>query len=177
MKRVAVFGKPGSGKSRLSKRLAQRMNLDLYPLDAIIYKANGELIDLSEYTATHNNILKSEQWLIEGFAPMTAIDSFFQRLGSADTLIYIDLPYWQSYWLVTKRWLTSPFAKPEGWPQGHSIRKGTLASYRTLKLCPKFWNQGFLNKLQNLADTQGKSLSIIRSIRELDQFLMQYESQ
>lgn len=38
MKKIAVFGKPGSGKSILSKKLALASGIKLYALDLIVYK-------------------------------------------------------------------------------------------------------------------------------------------
>jgi hypothetical protein len=87
----------------------------------------------------------------------------------ADTLIYIELPYIVSYWLVTKRLLKGLVVKPEGWPDGSSILKGTLESYRTLKLCPKFWDDDFMKKLEEISTN--KSLYVIRSISELNGFV------
>ena len=87
----------------------------------------------------------------------------------ADTLIYIDLPYVVSYWLVTKRLLKGLLVKPEGWPDGSSIVKGTLESYKVLKLCPKFWNDDFLKKLEEISTN--KSLYVVRSISELNAFV------
>ncbi len=45
MKKVAVFGKPGSGKSTMSKRLAAVTGIPLHPLDSIVYEKNGDLVD------------------------------------------------------------------------------------------------------------------------------------
>ena len=59
--------------------------------------------------------------------------------------------------------------KPEGWPEGSSVLKGTLESYKVLKLCPKFWNDGFLQRLEKLS--AGKSLHVIRSVSELNSFV------
>ncbi|MCK9609019.1 MAG: adenylate kinase [Methylomonas sp.] len=166
MKRIAVFGKPGSGKSRLSKNLAAVTGIQLHALDAAVYKRNGDRVDRPTYDREHDKILSSESWIIDGFGP---IDSFYKRLNTADTLIYIDLPYIASYWLVTKRLLKGLVIEPEGWPDGSSILKGTLASYKTLKLCPKFWNGDFMKKLE--AISTGKSLYVIRSISELNEFV------
>ena len=41
MKRVAVFGNAGGGKSTLAKRLAKMTGLPLHPLDLIQYKPGG----------------------------------------------------------------------------------------------------------------------------------------
>jgi len=166
MKKIAVFGKPGSGKSTLSKNLASATGIQLHPLDSIVYKKNGELAERETYDREHGNILSSDSWIIDGFGP---IESFNKRLDVADTLIYIDLPYIDSYWLVTKRLLKGLVVKPEGWPEGSSILKGTLASYRTLKLCPKFWNDDFMKKLEETSTN--KSIYVIRSISELNGFV------
>lgn len=176
MKKVAIFGKPGSGKSRLAKRLAEQTGLPLHPTDSLIYDENGNPKDPTKYVHEHAELLASDQWIIDGFAPFTAINTFYERLNSADTLIYIDLPYWLSYWFVTKRLIKGLLGKtPEGWPEGSSIIQGSLASYQTLKLCPKFWNEGFWEKLQQMVedDPQGKRLIRIRSKRELDGFVLE----
>jgi len=39
-----VFGKPGSGKSTLSKALAAATGIPLYQLGSILYENNGELV-------------------------------------------------------------------------------------------------------------------------------------
>ena len=166
MKKIAVFGKPGSGKSTLSKRLASATGLPLHPLDSIVYKKNGDLVERELYDRAHDSILCSDRWIIDGFGP---IASFHQRLEVADTLIYIELPYRASYWFVTKRLLKGLLVNPEGWPEGCSVLKGSWQSYKTLKLCPKFWNDDFMKKLEEISGE--KSLYVIRSISELNSFV------
>ena len=165
MKKIVIFGKPGSGKSILSKRLATATGIRLHALDLIEYKKNGDKVERATYDETHENILSTDSWIIDGFGP---IESFNKRLDVADTLIYIDLPYRVSYWLVTKRLLKGLLVKPEGWPDGSSIIKGTLQSYKVLKLCPKFWNNDFMKKLENISTN--KSLYVIRSVSDLNSF-------
>lgn len=169
MKKVAVFGKPANGKSTLSKRLASATGIKLYALDSILYEQNGQEIDRESYEEAHENIISSEEWIIEGFGPINSLNSFHRCLEEADTLIYIELPYLVTYWLVTKRFIKGLVKKPEGWPDGSSILKGTLNSYRVLKLCPRFWNNGFLQKLEKLS--ANKTLYVIRSISELNNFI------
>ncbi|MGA9382767.1 MAG: hypothetical protein WBV73_28735 [Phormidium sp.] len=41
MKKVAVFGNAGGGKSTLSKRLSQITGLPLHPLDKIKFQSGG----------------------------------------------------------------------------------------------------------------------------------------
>lgn len=165
MKKVAVFGKPGSGKSALSKRLSAATGIPLCSLDSIVYNKDGTLVDRKIFDQEHAKMLSSEQWIIDGFGPLS---SFFERLDAADTLIYIDLPYPVSYWFVTKRLLKGMFIKPEGWPEGSSVFKGSIQSYKTLKLCPKFWNEDFSRKLNEMA--ADKSVYVISSVAELNRF-------
>ncbi|MEH6477332.1 MAG: hypothetical protein V7727_16690 [Sneathiella sp.] len=166
MKKIAVFGKPGSGKSTLSKRLASATEIKLHALDSIEFKKNGERVERQIFDEEHENLLSNDSWIIEGFGPL---GSFYKRLEAADTLIYIELPYSVSYWLVTKRFLKGLFIKPEGWPEGSSILKGTLESYKVLRLCPKFWNDSFIQKLEKISPN--KTLYVIRSVSELNNFI------
>ncbi|ANP76607.1 adenylate kinase [Vibrio crassostreae 9CS106] len=169
MKKIAVFGKPGSGKSTVSKALALATGIELHQLDSIVYKANGEFVEREVFEEAHESILKSESWIIDGFGPL---GSFNTRLDAADTLVYIDIPYSTSYWFVTKRMLKGLFVKPEGWPAGSSVIKGTIQSYKTLQLCPKFWNDDFRAQLELRA--KEKEVYIIRSVTELNNFVHQH---
>ncbi|WP_085442035.1 adenylate kinase [Magnetofaba australis] len=169
MKRVAVFGKPGSGKSTLSRALSVATGLPLHAVDSLFYQADGDVVDRPIFDAAHDKIVASDHWILDGFGPM---DAFHKRLEAADTLIYIDLPYAMSYWFVTKRLLKGVMIKPQGWPDGASVLKGSLQSYRVLKMCPKFWNQDFMARLKTLADY--KTLYVIRCGAELNGFVDSY---
>jgi adenylate kinase family enzyme len=165
MKKVAVFGKPGGGKSTLSRKLSVAKGIQLFPLDLIEYKQNGERVSFEEYSNKHSQLISTDNWIIEGLG---TIESFWQRVDAADTLIYIDLPYYIHYWWVTKRLLKSLFVKPEGWPEGSSVFKGTLASWKYLRLSPKFWNNELLEKIKSRAN--GKKILRITSIKDLNNF-------
>jgi adenylate kinase family enzyme len=41
VKKVAVFGNPGGGKSTLARRLAELTRIPLYPFDLIQYRPRG----------------------------------------------------------------------------------------------------------------------------------------
>jgi adenylate kinase family enzyme len=171
MNKIAVFGKPASGKSTLCKKLAKATAIKLYPLDLIEYHKNGQKKSVQEYQIAHDKILNSENWIIDGLG---TISSFWSRLDAADTLIYIDISYWQSYWWANKRLLISPFAKPEGWPGGSSVLKGTIASWIYLRLAPRFWTHEFLKKIQGLA--KNKRLYHIKTVKELNGFIDHWHS-
>lgn len=165
MKRIAVFGKPGGGKSTLSRKLSSETGIKLYALDLIEYKKNGERISPEIYSKKHDELISADNWIIEGLG---TLDSFWARIDAADTLIYVDLPYLVHYWWVTKRLLKSLFVKPEGWPEGSSAIKGTWASFKYLRLSPGFWTPELFEKIQLRA--KDKDIYRITSIKDINKF-------
>jgi adenylate kinase family enzyme len=97
MNKVVVFGKPGGGKSTLSKKLSSETGIKLYALDLIEYKKNGERVAPEEYSKKHADLIVSDNWIIDGLG---RLESFWLRIDAADTLIYVDLPYYVHYWWV-----------------------------------------------------------------------------
>ena len=165
MRKIMVFGKPGGGKSTLSRKLSSATGLPLYPLDLIAYQKNGEPASPEQFVNNHAELIAQDSWIIEGLG---TLPSFWARIEAADTLIYVDLPYGVHYWWVIKRLLTGLFVKPEGWPDGSSVWKGTLASWKFLRLSPRFWTPELLDSIQQRLD--GKALYRIRSVRQLNEF-------
>jgi len=132
VRKVAVFGNAGGGKSTLARRLAEITGLPLYPLDAIQFRAGGGKVPHEEYLKIHVDLLKRDQWVIDGFG---CVASAWERFAAADTLVYIDLPLLTHYWWVTKRLAGGQFATPEGWPENSPMWSSTMSSYRVVWLC------------------------------------------
>jgi adenylate kinase family enzyme len=110
MKRVAVFGNTGGGKSTLARTLAELTGLPLYPLDLIQYRAGGAPVPHEEYLEAHAELLSRDAWIIDGYG---CADSAWERFSKADTLVYIDLPLIVHHWWVMKRLIKSLFVNPE----------------------------------------------------------------
>lgn len=104
MKKVAVFGNAGGGKSTLSQRLADLTGLSWVPLDRLKYKPGGDAVPHTEFKTAHDQLLQQDQWIIDGFG---SLDTVWERLGMADTLVYLDMLVLRHYWWVTKRFLQS----------------------------------------------------------------------
>jgi adenylate kinase family enzyme len=164
MKKVAVFGNAGGGKSTLSKQLSDITELPLYVLDKLQYQPGGIEVPHEEYLRSHQLILEQEQWII-GFG---SIDTLWERLNAADTLVFIDLPIYVHSWWVTKRFLTSAIKPPEGYPENSPIVKSALRSYRVLWLChqrltPKY--RKFIDQVRS-----AKQVYHLRSPKQMRQF-------
>ena len=108
MRRVAVFGNAGGGKSRLARRLAEATGLPLYCLDKLQFRAgkywpeetDGGKIPDDEYFRVHAGIIERDEWIIDGYG---SVASAWDRFAVADTLVYIDLPLMTHYRWVTAR--------------------------------------------------------------------------
>lgn len=132
MKKVAVFGNTGGGKSTLSRKLSEITGLPLYVLDKIKYQAGGIEVPHEDYKRAHQEILAADQWIIDGFG---CLETLWLRLDQADTLVFVDLPLPVHFWWVTKRFITGYFQPPAGWPEKSPILKSSMNSYQVLWLC------------------------------------------
>lgn len=162
MRKVTIFGKPSSGKSSLAKKLSKLNSISYYPLDLIEYKITGERVSRNEFMSSHEELVSKEAWIIDGLG---FLEAFWQRIDSADTVIYVDLPYSTSYWWASKRFLMSFYKHPEGWPEGSSVFKGTVATWKYLRLSPNFWNEELLSKIRE--KSAGKTFIHIKKVSQI----------
>ena len=125
MKRVAVFGNAGGGKSTLARQLAEITGLPLHIVDMLQFRQGGAAVPHDEYVASHRALLGQDTWIIDGYGDTATA---WERFGRADTLVYVDLPLPVHYWRVTKRLIKGLFADPEGWPEDSPLWSSTLSS-------------------------------------------------
>ena len=166
MKRVAVFGNAGGGKSTLARRLADLTRLPLYPLDTIQYRPGGGKVPNEEYLKAHADLMRRDEWIIDGFGTVT---SAWERFSRADTLVYIDLPLITHYWWVTKRLLRGLFVTPEGWPEDSPMWTSTMNSYKVVWLCHRRLTPRYRQLVADVAAT--KRVHHVKSPVEMAAFL------
>ena len=166
MKKVAVFGNAGGGKSTLARRLAELTGLPLYPLDVIQYPTGDAKIPHEEYRRIHAELLGRDAWIIDGYG---CRESAWERFTAADTLVYVDLPLTRHFTWITKRLLAGMFKTPEGWPEGSPMIRSTISSYRVLWLCHRHLTPKYR---ELVAGAQGgKRVHHLRSTAEIDSFV------
>src|ERR1043165_239047 len=139
MKRVAVFGNAGGGKSTLARRLAEITGLPLFVIDFVQFprgyradEKDGGKLSPDEYARVHADLIAQERWIIDGFESVALA---WERFAAADTLIHVDLPRPTHYWWVTKRLLKGLVRTPPGWPANSPLWESTLDSYRVVGRC------------------------------------------
>jgi adenylate kinase family enzyme len=166
MKRVAVFGNAGGGKSTLARELAAITGLPLAVVDELQYRAGGVKVPDEEYLQAHATLLANDEWIIDGFG---GIKLLWERLEAADTLIHVDLPLAMHAFWVTKRLIKGLFVDPQGWPADSPVISSSISSYRVLWPCHTRLTPKYRSYISESA--MRKRVFQLRSRRELMQFL------
>jgi hypothetical protein len=170
MKRVAVFGNAGGGKSTLAQRLAAVTRLPLYVVDRMQWRAGGVAVPHDEYLRAHGDLLRQDEWIIDGFG---CVETAWQRFTRADTLVYVDLPLATHYWWVTKRFIKGLWKAPEGWPENSPLWSSTLGGYRVIPLCHCELTPRYRQLVAEVAGS--KRVHHLRSPAEMTPFLREVE--
>jgi adenylate kinase family enzyme len=170
MKKVAVFGNAGGGKSTLAKRMAELTRLPLYPIDMMQWGAGGRKVPHDEYLKAHAELLKQDRWVIDGYG---CGPSAWERFAAADTLVYVDLPLFTHYRWVTKRLVKGVLVNPEGWPIGSPIWSSSLQAYRVIRLCNRDLTPKYRQLVADAAST--KQVHHLRSPAEIRTLLAAIE--
>ena len=174
MRKVAVFGNAGGGKSTLARRLAEITGISLYPLDTIQFRGgryrpaakDGGKVPHEEYLKIHTDLLRQDQWIIDGFG---CVASAWELFSAADTLVYNDLPLLTHYGWVTKRLVKGLFLNPEGWPENTPVWISSMSSYRVLWLCHRRLTPRYRQLVADAASS--KRVHHLKSSAEIKAFL------
>ena len=101
MKRIAVIGSGGAGKSTLARQLGAILRIEVIHLDSRFWRPGWVPTPRPEWTQIQADLVKEESWIIDGNYGST-IDV---RLAAADTIIFLDFPRGLCLWRVVRRWL------------------------------------------------------------------------
>lgn len=100
MKRVAIIGNAGGGKSTLARKLSRLHQLPYHSVDQIQWRPGWVAAPEEEVGRALNELTGGECWVIDGWGPWHSLE---RRLAAADTIIFIDLPLWVHFWLAAER--------------------------------------------------------------------------
>jgi len=98
---VVVFGRGGSGKSTLCRRLGDMTGLPVIELDTIYWNNNLDVLSSDEWTRRQMNIVDADKWILDG--DLGPNDVLEPRLARADTVVIVDTPLLVCIWRAFRR--------------------------------------------------------------------------
>ena len=101
MRRIALIGCPGAGKTTLAQALGDQLDLPVIHLDRHFWKPGWVETPREPWQKHQKKLLSGDRWIVDGGYHAT-LDI---RLPRADTVLCFDFPRWRSYWGVARRWM------------------------------------------------------------------------
>jgi adenylate kinase family enzyme len=166
MARILIIGNAGGGKSVLARKIAAKRGLPYREIDAITWKPGWEPFSQAEYEAAHAKLIAEESWVIDGLG---WTESLPERFARATEIILIDMPIWMHFWLAAERQFAWAQGKLENPVAGIAEMPTTRGMFQALwetdqEMAPVF------RRLTDEAEREGKSVTRIASVEELDAF-------
>lgn len=111
MDRINIIGCSGSGKSTFGRKLSSILDIKYYELDSLFWKPNWEQTDKDDFFDKAKSIVNTESWVIDG--NYRRIEQI--KFNRADTIIWIDTPFYLTMIQAFKRAIRRIKNKEELW--------------------------------------------------------------
>lgn len=170
MEKIAIIGSGGSGKSTFARKLGEKLQIEVYHLDAILWKPNWTAVSKDQQEAIQLQLALKENWIIDGNYNGT-LDL---RLDAADCVIFMDMPRKLCVYRVLKRILLYRNRQRPDMAVGCKERFD-LNFLKWVWNYPRDKRPGVLQKLQQLQ--LEKEILIFTSPRESQDFIDQLKTE
>jgi len=170
-RRVIVTGLAGSGKSTFSLALAAKTGLPVVHLDLHYWNPGWVAPSEAEWREKQSGLLAGEAWIADG----NYHETLDLRLGRADTVVFLDMPWW----LCTGRAFLRGFRMPGELPEGcdYSPRQRLRDEWR---LTVRIWRRrrSEPEREHEIISQLGQhvTLYVLRSRRAVKEFLDDLDS-
>jgi adenylate kinase family enzyme len=128
VRRIAVIGNGGGGKTRLARALGQHLGIPVHEVDEVQWLPGWRRAPLDEVAHTLDAWTADDHWIIDGFGPWPVID---RRMTRADTIVYVDFPFRTHLWWAAKRQFVS-LVRRRAWG-GQSAPPSPVLLFHTLR--------------------------------------------
>lgn len=110
IRRIAVLGAGGAGKSWLAGELGRQLGIEPVHLDALYYDRDWRPASPERWAALQRDLVAAECWIIDGNYQSSAKI----RLAAADTIVFLDTPTLRRLArLLRRRLMRSGPARPD----------------------------------------------------------------
>lgn len=103
IKRIAIIGAPGSGKTTLAINIKDKFNLPVVFLDSFYQLPHWVMRDENERNNLILEATRKEEWILDG----TFIDTLEERVKRADLVIFLDYKTKVQLFGIFKRYFTN----------------------------------------------------------------------
>jgi adenylate kinase family enzyme len=166
MPRIVIIGNAGAGKSTLARAIARRKGLHHVEIDRLLWQEGWQLTPTAVYEREHAEIIKSENWVIDGLGQQVSIP---ERLARATEITLIDMPLWMHFWLAAERQIAWATGKLEYPPGGISQMPPTQALFQAIWDVEQNWMPAVRAMCAN-AERNGKSVIRLANVEQLNKF-------
>src|SRR5438552_15511936 len=131
-RRVIVTGLAGSGKSTFAVALAAKTGLPVIHLDLHFWKPGWVAPSETEWREKQYGVLAGDAWIADG----NYHETLDLRLERADTVVFLDMPWWLCEGRAFLRGFGSRGLLPEGWaiPAWFSLPGGCGLAVRVCRI-------------------------------------------
>jgi adenylate kinase family enzyme len=171
VKRIAVIGPAGAGKSSLAAELGRRLGFRVLHLDTLFWKPGWVPTPLEEWEAVQRRELAAPAWI----ADAQYDDILPEWVEEADTVVFLDISPLVCLWRVGRRRLDrdGSGATPAGTEPG--AIHGALG-----KFVRNQWRYRTRVRRELLAELAqkraGRRVVVVRRSRDADEFLRSVDS-
>ena len=161
IKKITIFGGPGTGKTRLADILSDMFNLPVYHLDAFQFENDWKPRPKDVRDAKILETVEKDSWIIEGVYYAWVTESF----QMADFIYVLDLPSYIYKYRIIIRFIKRKFGLGTG-------KKESLKSlYNLLKWTNQFQNKN-LKEIAKILEKYDNKVVWISGSREIDEIIL-----
>jgi adenylate kinase family enzyme len=171
MRKIAVVGPVGAGKSHLANELGKRLEIPVLHLDALFWGPGWVATPPGEWEARQRSMLAAGSWVAEAQFDDVLPDWFHE----ADTVVFVDASPLRCLWSVARRRLSHRTSV--GTPSGSEPGPPHKALAKFIRNQWRYRTSVRKELLAELAcEREGRRVVVVRRRSEADAFLSGLDS-